>query len=105
MAAIDIWRKRVAEWRNSGQSAARFCELKSFSAGSLYGWSRRLGPDCAEQSTAIRIARVERVIDGSSETGPDITIELAGAKVRIPAGADADSVAVVLRALREGAQR
>jgi transposase len=103
MAAIDIWRKRVAEWRGSGLSAARFCEKRGFSAASLYGWSHRIGSSC--EGETIRIARVERSAETTSVGCGEITIEFAGARVRIPAGADAATVGSVLRALRAEVRR
>jgi hypothetical protein len=67
MSESRAWEQRVAAWRSSGLSAARFCAGRDFTETALRYWARRLGPlgptrgpGPSEPAPAIRLARVER---------------------------------------------
>lgn len=112
MADAATWKKRVAAWRASGQTAAEYSKQHGLTLSALQRWSHRLRGEAQEPAppAAVRLARVERVAAVSTEpaaaaTVPGILIELGGARVRVERGVDAATVAVVLAALGAGGRR
>ena len=110
MADAATWKKRVAAWRASGQTAAEYCELHSLTLSSLRHWSHRLGrvAPVTPSSSTVRLARVERVATESTSpplTSPAVLIDIGSAHVRVERGVDAATVAAVLAALGAGARR
>ena len=68
------WKRRVQEWRASGQSSGAFCEGKGFTAGGLRNAAHRLGliPAPSAAVPATRLARVVREPSvASSSTEPE----------------------------------
>ena len=61
MADTELWKKRVADWRASGVSAAEYCKGQAFTTGTLYRWSSRL-TDAArvEEGAALPLVRMVR---------------------------------------------
>jgi len=109
MADRATWVKRVGAWRASGQTAARFCEGRDFSVGSLRFWSSRLGRSSPETvQPAIRMARVVRrttAVRARDAAGGSIVLELGGARVAIGAGFDRDALVAVLDVLESRGHR
>ncbi|MFP2929491.1 IS66 family insertion sequence element accessory protein TnpA [Pyxidicoccus sp. 3LG] len=116
MADAELWKKRVAEWRASGLGAAEYCKGQEFTAGTLYRWSSRLA-DQARGELSAQVPLV-RLVRGPGQEAPplarvapratEVIIEVHGARVLVPAGADAATVRVALEALeaaRRGAER
>jgi hypothetical protein len=107
MANAELWKKRVADWRASGLSAAEYCKGQEFTTGPLYRWSSRLA-EAARGETGAALPLV-RLVRGTrpTATGPvgaapraaEVIIEVQGARVLVPPGADAATVGVVLEAL------
>jgi len=112
MADSATWKKRVAAWRASGQTAAEYSKQHGLTLSSLQRWSHRLRGEALEPAppAAVRLARVERVAAVSTEpaaaaTAPGIVIELCGARLRVERGVDAATVATVLAALGAGGRQ
>jgi hypothetical protein len=55
MADIEVWKKRVEDWRASGQSAGEYCKGQEFTAGTLHRWSSRLAelPQARAEETSV----------------------------------------------------
>jgi transposase len=112
MATSAEWAKRVDEWRATGESSEDFCEGRGFSPDLLRHWAYKLGKTrgrggkpparaaltVAEPTTAIRVARVVRRDPGRVDNAP-LVVELAGARLTVPSGFEASTLAAVLGAL------
>jgi hypothetical protein len=103
MASAQVWSKRVAAWRASGQSADEYALGRGFAGATLRWWSSRLGREATRAvheerpTTEVRMARVVRAAAPPATMG--IVVELGGARVLVPAGADRATLEVVLAAL------
>jgi len=92
------WVERVRAWRDSGVSAREFSSGRGFSSSGLYKWARHLkGSEIAAELTTprVRMVRVDRV----ASVPAALVVEVGTARVVVPAGFDAATVEVVLRAL------
>jgi hypothetical protein len=108
MADIEVWKKRVEDWRASGQSAGEYCKGQEFTAGTLYRWSSRLA-ELARGEGAMPLVRLVR---GPQPPAPQLAeaaaqsvaviIEVKGARVLVPPGAQVGTVGVALEALGAG---
>lgn len=90
----EIWKKRVASWRASGETAKKYSAGRGWSPGTLLWWSSRLGREAP--SPPVRIAQVVRSSaphDRGASAGA-ITVELLDARVRITVDGSADREAV-----------
>lgn len=96
--AAEIWKKRVASWRASGQTAEAFSEGRGWSPKTLRWWSSQLGREAAKGPPVIRVAQLVR--SSSAERGA-VVIEILDARVRITveAGAAPETVSAVLSSL------
>jgi len=93
----EIWRKRVASWRASGETAAAFSAGRGWSAKTLRWWSSRLGREAPPP--VVRMAQLVRApVARTGGRDGAIVVEAFDARVRvtIDAGADRDTVATVL---------
>jgi hypothetical protein len=92
------WKRRVAEWRASGETADEFASGRGFAANSLRWWSSKLGRDAAP-APVVRVAHLVRSpADAARTTRGAIVIEAIDARVRITIepGADREVLATVL---------
>jgi hypothetical protein len=100
---VETWKKRVASWRASGETAEEFSEGRPWSPKTLRWWSSRLGRKTA--APTVPVVRVAQLVRSSApverERGGSIVVEALDARLRITieAGAERDTVAVVLGAL------
>jgi hypothetical protein len=100
MADRFEWARRVSEWRRSGLTAAEYCRGRDFAVSTLRWYSSQLGeiddvdetPEPAFAKIELRRERLPRVV----------IVELEGARVLVPDGADVDTLTVVFEALRRG---
>lgn len=93
---VETWKKRVASWRASGQTADEFSEGRAWSPKTLRWWSSRLGRDAVMSGRpVVRIAQLVR--SPAAERGA-VIVEALDARVRVTVepGAPADTVAAVL---------
>jgi hypothetical protein len=92
----ELWRQRIAEQENSGQSIRVYCRERELKESAFYGWRGRL----RKQNTPVRFALVET--KPAVETPPSLELLLAsGDRLRIPS--DAATLKLVLTVLREPA--
>jgi hypothetical protein len=104
----EIWKKRVASWRASGETAEAFSAGRGWSARTLRWWSSRLGREAP--SPVVRLAQLVRPRSSGGRDGGAgaIVVEALDARVRITIepGADRETVGTVLGllALRQGEQ-
>jgi len=101
---VETWKKRVASWRASGQTAEEFSKGRPWSLSTLRWWSSRLGREAS--SGAAPVVRVARLVRASApppprERGGSIVVEILDARLRITIerGAERDTVTAVLGVL------
>ena len=112
MADTETWRRRVASWRASGQTAAEYSARHGFAAATLKWWSSRLkhGSTVPDAPGAPRV-RLARVVRRAAPPVPaprgEVVVDLldVGARVTVAAGATRDTLQVVLAALGVGGAR
>ena len=96
------WRRRVASWRASGETAEEFSSGRGFSAGTLRWYSSRLARDADPARPVVRLARLVRLPAAEPrDRRGGIVVELLDARARITveAGVDRDSFATVVAVL------
>lgn len=107
---VETWKKRVASWRASGETAEEFSKGRPWSPKTLRWWASRLGRPVAAAVTPAPVVRVAQLVRSSApvdrERGGSIVVEALDARLRITIelGAERDTVAVVLGALVPGAR-
>jgi hypothetical protein len=108
MTKAAEWATRVKQWRASGQQSREFCDGKGYSAKNLLWWSsyfRRNGLPATSAVSSVALARVVRRAEvvGSgkgNDAGGGVVIELSGVRVRVDAGTDRTTLAMVVDVLR-----
>jgi hypothetical protein len=105
---VETWKKRVASWRASGETAEEFSEGRPWSPKTLRWYASRLRlPPARTAAPVVRVAQLVRsTAPAERERGGSIVVEALEARLRITieVGAERDTVAVVLGALVAGAQ-
>lgn len=93
---VETWKKRVASWRASGETAEKFSEGRPWSPKTLRWWASRLGRESA--SAATPVIRVAQLVRSPAVERGAVVVETLDARVRITieAGAPAETVAAVL---------
>lgn len=112
MADTETWKRRVASWRASGQTAAEFSARHGFAAATLKWWASRLkrGSTVPDAPGAPRV-RLARVVRRATPPAPpqrgDVVVDLLGlgARVTVEAGVQRETLQVVLAALGVGGAR
>lgn len=116
MADARIWAQRVAEWRESGLTAAAYCEKHGVGLSALRHWSHRLGrrstASATGGATTVRLARVVAIAAtaGMAPTAeasprPSLVLEVGGARIMVDVGFDRATLAGVLDVLRSDGSR
>ena len=98
----ETWKRRVASWRASGETAEEFSEGRPWSPKTLRWYASRLGRERASSPPAVRMAQLVRAsLPVEREPGGSIVVEALDARLRITieAGAEPDTVAAVLGVL------
>lgn len=91
------WTARLAAWRASGHSAARFCADKDYSESTLRYWASRLR-DVEPTRPEVRIAKVVPA-SAATEAETPIVLEVGGVRVALRRGFDRDVLRDVLDAI------
>jgi transposase len=105
MSKQATWKRRVAEWRASGLTAAEFAAERDFAPATLSWWAWRLGSgalperraaDGPQPSGFIRVvtARPVPAVDEST-----VVVEIGVARVRVARGVDRDVFETVVAVL------
>jgi len=95
----ELWRQRVAQQKNGGQTFRAFCREHKLSEYSFYAWRRRLG---SSNEKPIRFALVETTPASEVHRPGQAQLELVltgGERLHIPA--DVATLRLVLSALRQ----
>lgn len=126
MANATIWAQRVAEWRASGLTAAKYAESRGVGLSALRYWTQRVGrgpipaaaaavaaaapaPSRANALVATRMARVVtgatadatvRLSDRGRASG--VVLEIRGIRISVAAGFDRTTLAEVVDVLGAG---
>lgn len=104
------WSAAIAEWRVSGLSAEEFCRRRGLVRTTFQWWRWRLSREGVEQPAAsmpelLPVRVVSSAPLAEEESAAMLELELSsGARVRVPEGFDARTVAGVLWALSEVGQ-
>jgi hypothetical protein len=101
--ATRRWKKRVARWRASGETAEAFSAREGFAANTLRWWSSRLGGVKAAPASVemVQLVRVPSAAAASSRPASGaVVVELLDARARITveAGVDVVTLRTVLAA-------
>lgn len=106
-----IWRERVASWRASGETAAKFSSRHDFAPTTLRYWASRLKREPAGDAPAAvePLVRMARVVRAASRAPDDlarraVVVEVLDARVRVlvEAGVDRATLDAVFGALGVG---
>jgi transposase-like protein len=93
----ELWRQRIAQQEESGQSVRAFCREHELKEHSFYSWRKQLG---SSTGTPIRFALVETPAAGPGRRQEPLELVLSsGERLHIPA--DAATLRLVLGVLRE----
>jgi len=96
---LDTWTTRIMECRNSGMSVRSWCQENGLNEKTYYYWQRRLFRALsAQQECAGSFAEITPMPRLSTDVA--VTVRIAGAEADIHGGADAETVAMVLRLLK-----
>ena len=105
------WAERVAAWRASGLTSTAYSAGREVSAGGLRHWAYLLkkrgakaAVGTAPAAPAVRLVRVKAAVALAPRTaapsaGAPLMIELAGARIAVPAGVDAPTLRTVIELL------
>ena len=96
---IEEWRRRLARFRDSRETVARFCRKEGVSEPTFYAWRKRLGdsPGTAPGASS-RFVPVEITVATSSSARRETVVHL-GPAVQIEFGSDLAVVGTVVRQL------
>ena len=107
----ETWAKRVERWKDSGLRAAEFAAEIGVTPSALSWWKWRLSKEGETQEASPRRRRRAKKVGISPVTFVEMSspsaadpIEIvfpSGVRVRVPTGADTDSIARVLGALEK----
>ena len=100
---VEFWRDLLRRHAASGMTVVAFCERERVSTASFYNWRRRLADDDrARQSASKRPAFVPVTV--AAQPSPCIEILLpTDVTIRVPDGADRQTIRDVLAACEEAA--
>ena len=104
-ATKEEWGERVREWKQSGESAARFVEGKGFSVSSLRNWAMHLSRTQTPRARQwVRLVRkgdatVPMSAEAATRSSSSLVVEIGEARVRVEAGFDRVLLEQVIRAL------
>ena len=94
MASSEIWAKRVAAWRASGQTADEYAAGRGFAGSTLRWWASHLGR---------RTPAIVQVVRATPARDAAIELAVGDVRVLVRAGFDRALLAEVLDVLREKA--
>ena len=96
-ANLQVWSQRVAECRGSGMPVSRWCQEHGINVKTYYNWQKKVFEAMVEeQQDGPRFARVSTQ---QPENNVAATVRIGPASVDVYSGADAETVAAIVRAL------
>lgn len=114
MAKAIEWREKIAEWRASGLSAAKFAESRGCSAHQVWNWAARFRKEDEARAAeaagpaqtvsvaghSIPFARVLRApkqeVSENAVPAGAMAVEVGGMRLVVPSGFDRETLAMVL---------
>jgi hypothetical protein len=104
-STAETWKKRVASWRASGQTAEAFSRGQPWSPRTLRWWSSRLGCDAAP--AAAPLVRIAQLVRAPAPERGAVIVEAPEVRLRVTVepGAPRETVAAVLELLLPKAVR
>jgi transposase-like protein len=94
------WRKVVARWEASGESAAVFASVVGVSAGTLWRWRRGLSRETVAESAGHALAELVEVRPAALASDNRFEVRLAaGVRIGVPASFDEAALERLLRVL------
>lgn len=97
MTNLRVWSQRVAECRGSGMPVSRWCQEHGINVKTYYNWQKKVFEAMVEeQHDGPRFARVSAQ---QPETSVAATVHIGPAAVDVYSGADAETVAAIVKAL------
>jgi len=107
----EIWARRVEAWRASGKRAEDFSRHEGYAASTLRWWASKLRHELPA-APEVRLARVVRTappVAAPAVAAPlaaiVIDVTATGARIAVGAGADRETLAMVVDLVRPGAAR
>ena len=99
-ANLQVWSQRVAECRGSGIPVSRWCQENGINVKTYYNWQKKVFEAMVEeQQDGPRFARVTAYQSENTENNVAATVRIGPAAVDVYSGADAETVAAIVRAL------
>lgn len=95
----DQWQRLVEAQSGSGLSVREFAERHGVSPSALTYWKYKRGGGGQRRRTTF--APVRLIDDGGPSSTREFVLELAGARIRVPAEFDPDSLRRLLELVRE----
>jgi hypothetical protein len=89
----EVWAKRVAQWKSSGQTAAEFARRHKLGEASLKWWSWKLGASRKKATAISPLTFVEMTAIVPREA---IELVVGAIKIRVPAEFDEAALGKVL---------
>ena len=114
-STTEVWVQRVTAWRASGERAETFSRRDGYAASTLRWWASKLkrelaAPAAPAAPAEVRIARVVRTPPTEMPRGArghELVLDVlhAGVRISIAAGADRETLVMVLDVLGVGGAR
>jgi hypothetical protein len=100
----EKWAALVREWRESGLAAEAFAEGKDFEASTLRSAESQLKRERTSTNVAVAPRFLPVRVASQPVGGPELVVEVGGARIRVVRGADLALVGDLVRVL-QGAAR
>jgi hypothetical protein len=100
----EKWAALVREWRESGLAAEAFAEGKDFGASTLRSAESQLKRERAAGKVEVAPRFLPVRVAAQPAVGPELVVEVGGARIRVGRGSDLALVGDVVRVLQGGAR-
>ena len=97
MTNLQMWSQRVAECRGSGLPVSRWCQEHGINVKTYYNWQKKVFEAMVEERQGG--PRFARVNAQQPESSIAATVRVGPAAVDVYTGADAETVAAIVRTL------
>ena len=91
--SINEKQKLLAEWKESGKSAAMFCREKEIKPTTFYGWIKR-----EKKESNSGFVQIKKVLKPAIQS-EDISIEKGSLKIKLPANLIESHLEKIIKAL------
>ena len=94
---MAVWADRISACRSSGRCVKAWCQENGICEGTFYKWQKKLF-EIAQTQQQTSFVEITPPVHPASRIS--VTIRLSGVEADIHSGADAETVALVLRLLQ-----